>query len=449
MTRLWDKEGTVNPAILAYTVGEDFVLDLTLVMYDCAASIAHAEGLARIGLLSTTECAKLTAELRGIVRDWRERKFSIGPEQEDGHTAIENRLTRRLGALGRKIHAGRSRNDQVLVCLRLLGKQRLMEAARETLLLVRLLRGKARRYAKTVMPGYSHTRQAMPTTAGHLFASWAEALLEDLEPLETAYRLSDLCPLGAAAGYGVPLPLDRAYVARRLGFAAVQNNTLNAVSSRAKFQWIALVACSALMQTLSRMAADVIAFSDEAHGFFDLPSSVVTGSSIMPQKRNPDVFELIRANGARVAALAETVRANAQGLGSGYHRDVQLTKEPFLVGTLVTAESLSVSRLALEGVTVNAIRCREALTEDLFAADRASRLAAGGMPFRDAYRKVKSEGPAEETDAGEAIRARTHAGAPGNLGLKELTERAGASAREWNKRWKRFTRTLSDVLGEG
>jgi argininosuccinate lyase len=447
MSRLWDTEGALDPEVLAFTVGEDYVLDLSLVPFDVAASIAHAEGLARIGVLTAAETRRLVPALRRIARDWHRGKFAIAPEDEDVHTAIENRLVARLGAPGKKIHAGRSRNDQVAVALRLLAKHRLIDSALAALDLARDLLAFAARHAAVPMPGYSHTRQAMPTTVGHTFASYAEGLLDDLDALEAAYQTNDRCPLGAAAGFGAALPLDREFVARRLGFAAVQVNTLGAISGRAKAQWLALVAATALTQTLARMAADVIAFSDEAHGFLLLAPSIATGSSIMPQKRNPDVFELIRASAVRVAGACETVRATASGLGSGYHRDAQLTKEPFVVGTHVALESLRVARVALAGLSVNVPRCREALVPGIFSADRATALAARGVPFREAYRRTKAA-PPEMGDAMATVRARTSTGAPGNLALPLMETRRKALARSWTARRARFRAALGALLGE-
>ena len=449
MTRLWDQDDRLDPAILAYTVGDDPVLDLELVPFDCAASIAHAEGLARIGVLTAVEVRRLAKELRVVHAEWKAGSFAIPVESEDVHTAIENRLTERLGDLGKKIHAGRSRNDQVLVCLRLAGKKRLIEAATESLALSRRLAALARTYAAAPMPGYSHTRQAMPTTVGHLFASWAEALVEDLELTDAAFAVTDRSPLGAAAGFGVALPLDRAYTARRLGFSSVQVNTLNAVSSRAKSQWTALSAVSGTMQSLARLAADVIVFSDDEHRFFQLAPAISTGSSIMPQKRNPDVFELIRANAQRVASCAEAVRTSAAGLGSGYHRDAQTTKGPYLTGLRLATLSLAAARVAIEGLKIDRKACADALSAGIFAADRANRLVAAGVPFREAYATVKSELDRGETeDPAENVRAKTHLGAPGNLALDRLRDGIRTRSAAWSARQRKNEKALRALLGD-
>lgn len=448
MSRLWDKDSKLDPAVLAYTVGDDYILDLALVPYDCAASIAHAEGLKRIGVFQAAEVKRLAAALRKIVLDWEADRFFIEPAEEDLHTAIENRLTKRLGKLGKKIHTGRSRNDQVLVCLRLFGKQRLIDISLATLELARVLAGLAKKDSLTPMPGYTHTRQAMPTTVGHLFSSWAESLLEDLEVVEAAYRLNDRCPLGAAAGFGVSLKLDREYVARRLGFSMVQKNTLNAVSSRAKIQWLTLIACSSLTQTLGRLATDLITFSDEAHGFFILDDRIATGSSIMPQKRNPDVFELLRANAQRSATLAEAVRSNTAGLGSGYHRDVQLTKEPFMLGAQIAADSLLVAAVAVKAIHTDKPACLRAMTSGLFAADRANELVSQGVPFREAYRRIKGDLETTAIDPSANLKMKIHTGAPGNLGLASLVSDIGQLNNTWKARRRSFRKSIIALLGD-
>ena len=300
MSRLWDRGGTLDEAVLRLTVGRDPELDLELVPWDCLASIAHAEMLAGIGVLSETELAGLTGELQAIAGEAGAGTFRIETAEEDGHTAIENRLTQRLGEAGEKIHTGRSRNDQVLAALRLWGRATVLQQTAGTLAVAERLLELAAEHGETSLPGYTHTRQAMPTTLGHHFAAWAEGLLDDLPWLEAAFGHLDRSPLGAASGFGTALPIDRHRVAERLAFARLQVNTVAVQNDRGKTEYLALGAAAATATDLGRLAADLIRYSSDELGFLELPTDVTTGSSLMPQKKNPDVLELIRAGAARL-----------------------------------------------------------------------------------------------------------------------------------------------------
>jgi len=447
MSRLWDKGTGIDPAVLSYTVGEDYLLDLTLVPFDALASMAHAAMLRRIGVLSQRDLDRIAKGLSRLMELWEKGEFEIAPEQEDCHTAIENFLVRRCGKAGAKVHAGRSRNDQAATALRLYTKYRLLNLRVLTAGLASDLVRAASRYTKAPMPGYTHTRPAMPTTVATYFASYAEALLEDLEMVEAACALNDSSPLGAAAGYGASLKLDRAYTARLLGFASVQANPINAVSSRARMGWWALLGAASVMGTLARMASDLILFSAPEFGYFELDESITTGSSIMPHKKNPDVLELLRANAGAVAQAAERVRASRQSLPSGYHRDVQTAKEPLIVGLERTMESVKVTGAVLRGLKVNARRCAEAVDRDVLAADRALAMAAKGVPFREAYRKVARTGVEQRPkDLAADLLTRKHLGAPGNLGLQDLRDRARAARKAADGQRRRFVSRMSRLM---
>ena len=414
--------------MLRLTVGRDPDLDLHLVPWDCLASAAWAEMLAGIGVLDEEECATLVDELRAIAADTEAGRFVIELEQEDGHTAIENRLRERLGEAGDKIHTGRSRNDQVLAAIRLWGRNAVLDQAAGLLAVVGRLLELAEEHRRTTMPGYTHTRQAMATTLGHHFAAWADNLLDCVPWLERAFAHLDRSPLGAGSGFGTALPLDRQRVANRLGFAGVQANTLAVQNDRGKSEYLALAAVAAVATDLGRLAADLIWYSSDELGFVRLGPSITTGSSIMPQKRNPDVLELIRAGAARLRARQAEVGVIYGSLPAGYQRDLQLTKEPFLEGMQSLIDMLRACEAVLSGLEVDAQRCRAAVLPATGATDAVYRRVAEGVPFRQAYREAASgEAPTDAVEAADGWNSRTHAGAPGGLDLDEPRRRLTAA----------------------
>jgi len=386
--KLWQRGGGIDRRIEKFTVGSDPELDLELVEYDCRASIAHARMLRTIGILSAVESRQLAAELGKIITLNREKQFRIRVEEEDCHTAIENHLVRRLGATGKKIHAGRSRNDQVLTAIRLYSKDRLNHIKDSLGRLMGNLNRMSRKYRNAPIPGYTHSRKAMPYSVGRYFRAFEDAFKDDLLLLESAGRINDQNPLGSAAGFGTSLELNRDLTTRLLGFRKTQENELYAQNSRGKFESIILFALSQVMLDLQRLAADLVLFSMEEFGFFHLPEEFCTGSSIMPQKRNPDVLELVRANFAVVHSGYLRVMEILKGLPSGYHRDLQLTKEPLIRGFRETLTTIEIMCLVLAGLKVNEDTCRQACTDEIYAADRAHELVRKGAAFRDAYRAV-------------------------------------------------------------
>jgi argininosuccinate lyase len=448
VTRLWDKGEPLDAVVARFTAGRDPELDLRLVPFDALASAAHARGLVRIGLLGEEEEVALAAELGAIAREARAGSFRIASEEEDGHTAIENRLTARLGDAGRRIHAGRSRNDQVLAALRLYGREALLDAIARLLAVAGQLAALAEAHRETSVPGYTHTRQAMPSTLGLLFAAHAEALVDDLPWLWTAYRHLDRSPLGSASGYGVPLPLDRAHVAQLLAFGSVQANTLAVQNDRGKAEALVLAALGAVAGDLGRLATDLIWFSSDELRFVILGASVVTGSSLMPQKRNPDVLELTRATAARVRARQAEVAGVVQGLASGYHRDLQLTKEPFLEGVQATLDALAALGPVLATLSVDRARCREAITRSSGATDAACARAARGEPFRAAYAAVGAAPEASvEEDPAELWRRRTHLGAAGALELEPTRAALAEAGRRLDVERARIAAPWAALLG--
>lgn len=431
MSRLWDQGEPLDERIRRFTVGRDPELDLRLVPHDCLASAAHATMLARIGVLSDDELRDLLRELAEAAGDARAGELVIAADQEDGHTALENRLTERLGDAGRRIHTGRSRNDQVIAAVRLWAREKLLEIAELVLNDAERLLDLAQEHREVPIPGYTHTRQGMTSTLGFLFAAHGEGLLDAVPWLQTAWGHVNRSPLGSASGYGVALPLDRELVADLLGFDGVQVNTLAVQNDRGKTEWLVLGAVLAPVLDLGRLASDLIWFSSEELGFVELGASVTTGSSIMPQKRNPDVLELIRAASARLRSRHGEIAAVVGGLSSGYHRDLQATKEPFLEAMVGAADVAAAMRPVLETLKVNRERCRAAIRRATAATDEVYRRVAAGTPFRTAYREV-GEDPegAVQGDPADTWRLRTHLGAPGRLDLGSDRERL-QEARRW------------------
>jgi argininosuccinate lyase len=422
VTRLWDRGESLDEAILRLTVGRDPELDLVLVPWDCLASIAHATMLESIGILTSEELNSVRKELAQIADEARQGTFSIELADEDGHTAIESRLTAKLGEAGRKIHTGRSRNDQVIAALRLWGRQALLDQMAGTITIADRLLDLADEHRETTVPGYTHTRQAMPTTMGHHFGAWAENLIDNFPWLETAFHHINRSPLGSASGFGVGLPLDREMVSELLAFERMQVNTLAVQNDRGKTESLVMAAAVATATDLGRLAADLIWYSSEAFGFIQLAPAITTGSSIMPQKRNPDVLELIRAGAARLRSRQAESGAIYGGLTAGYHRDLQLTKEPFLEGMKSLLDMLTALRPVLDGLTVDVDRCRNAVLPSTGATDAVYAKVEAGASFRGAY---KAQASSQSTDAldPEAWRRRTHPGAPGAADLGQLRDR--------------------------
>ena len=431
MAKLWDKGYSIDPEIERFTVGEDYILDACLVRADILGSAAHATMLAKIGILTAKERGRLLAGLRTVLKDFEAGKFAIRPEQEDVHTAVEERLTEMLGDLGKKLHTGRSRNDQVLLDLRLYGKERLHALAERIIALVRALAAFAKKYEFMPMPGRTHMQIAMPSSLGLWAGAYAESLLDDMELLKAAHAMTDQSPLGSGAAYGSALKIDRAMVARLLGFAKVQNNVLYCANSRGKAELATLQVCAQVMVDLSRLAGDLMITSTPEFGYFRIPKELCTGSSMMPNKRNPCGLELVRAKSAGVFACEIQVAAILKALPFGYNRDFQETKGPLMRGVDATAASLSVMRLSIERLEVVEENLRKGFLPEIYATDRALELVLEGRPFRDAYRYVAAHlGELSSRDPVANLKSKKLQGGPGNLGLATLAKRADA-AEKW------------------
>ncbi|MFQ5675572.1 MAG: argininosuccinate lyase, partial [bacterium] len=372
--KLWDKGYDVHKEIEDFTVGNDPLLDSRLIQYDCLASIAHAKMLARIGIITAKEATALETKLKEVIELAQKGKFAISKAQEDCHTAIENYLVEQLGDLGKKIHTARSRNDQVLTALRLFYKDELAYCSQLANRFIKSLSEFKKNYGKVVLPGYTHTRKAMPSS----IALWSQAFIDSMQDngkiLRVVNELVDQSPLGTVAGYGVPLDIDRNFTAGLLGFQKVQENPIYAQHSRGKFEMTLLHALSQIMFDLNKIASDLIQYSQPEFGYFELPEKFCTGSSIMPQKKNPDVLELLRAKYHVVASYEQQIRSLTGNLISGYHRDLQLTKEPTMQGLATTRDCLSVACLIFKKLRVNEAKCQESLTEDVHATAEVSEL---------------------------------------------------------------------------
>jgi len=388
LSRLWDKGLPLDARVLRYTAGEDHVLDARLVHYDVLGSIAHVEMLAATGLISDADCVAICDGLRQLGASFAAGEWTIGLEDEDAHTALESRLSDNIGAAGARMHLGRSRNDQVLTALRLYLRDAANDLVERIENLRTSLRGVSERQGELPLPGYTHMQHAMPSSVALWCGGFDEAFADSMAGLQAVQRRCGKNPLGSAAGYGSPgLPLDRDLTTQKLGFDVTQQPVTAVQLSRGKAESALLFEITLLMQDLGRMASDLLLFYTQEFGYIALPAEVTTGSSIMPQKRNPDVLELIRAAGATTqACLDETLLITAK-LPSGYQRDLQRLKAPLFRGIDLAIESVDIMAYVLDGIRFIADNIR--LDPGSYAAEEANRIVRDeGVPFRDAYRRV-------------------------------------------------------------
>ena len=393
MTRLWDKGEPLDERVLRYTAGEDHLLDARLVAYEVRASIAHAEMLSAQGLLAADDLESIRTGLRDLGAAHAAGEWKIALAEEDAQTALEERLAAKIGEAARRVHLGRSRNDQVLTSLRLYLRDAVDTLAAGAENVAAALDALAAREADTPLPGYTHSQPAMPSSVPLWAGGFAAALRDDAAGIAAVRRRLDLCPLGSAAGYGVPLlPLDREATARALGFAAPQEPVTAVQLSRGKAEAQLLFELALLMQDLGRLAADLVLFNMSELGFVELAAELTTGSSIMPQKKNPDVFELVRGRSATAQACLHEALAIVAKLPSGYHRDLQLLKAPLFRGIDLAEETCAVMGHALAGVRFSRDRIR--LDPSLYATEEAYRIVLDEeIPFREAYRRVAAKYP--------------------------------------------------------
>ena len=425
--KLWDKEISTEQRILAFTTGKDPVYDLDLAPYDVAASMAHVIMLAETGLIAREKAEMLVADLKGYYQEALEGRLTLDPGVEDIHSQVEMMLTRNLGDLGKLIHTGRSRNDQVMVDIKLFLRDQIQELAKGISRLAIAYLRQAEKYKKVLMPGYTHMQVAMPSSFGLWMGGYAEALADDLSFLQGIHKVVNQNPLGSAAGFGSSFPIDRELTTRLLGFEDLHISSVNAQMNRGKTEWFVAAGIAGVASTMARFAMDAVLFMGQNFGFLSLPPELTTGSSIMPHKKNPDVLELLRAKCNRLTATATNVSSVTTNLISGYHRDFQLLKEIIHPALGELHVCLDMMLFVVERLEVN-----DRILEDdtylyLYSVEEVNKKVQQGVPFRDAYREV-----AADIDKGRYRPGRdhayTHLGSIGNPGLNEIEEKLNKAA---------------------
>ena len=419
-TKLWQKEQTKNPAWLEeFTVGNDKTFDLLLAEYDVKGSMAHAAMLAEVGLITKDENLQLQQELQAIWELILAGSFCIEPEVEDVHSQIEFMLTRKLGDVGKKIHTARSRNDQVLLDIKLFVKTSLEKTASQVKDLFDLLLSLSEQYKNDLMPGYTHLQVAMPSSFGLWFGAYAESLSDDLEMILAAHKIADKNPLGSGAGYGSSLPINRSFTTKELHFSSLNYNVVYAQMTRGKTEKIAATALASVAATLSKLSGDVCLFMSQNFNFISFPDELTTGSSIMPHKKNPDVFELTRAKCNKIQALPNELTLLINNLPSGYHRDFQLTKESLFPAFKTLHDCLQAVIYMLKQVIVKEDILLDKKYKYVFSVENVNALVKQGYAFREAYKQVGEQIQAGTFETGPGLH-HTHEGSLGNLMNKEI-----------------------------
>ncbi|SKA40011.1 argininosuccinate lyase [Chitinophaga eiseniae] len=423
--KLWQKDKASLDAVEKFTVGKDREMDAFLAPFDVLGSMAHITMLQSIGLLEAGELTILKQELKKIYQDIQDGNFVLEEGVEDIHSQVELLLTRRLGEVGKKIHSGRSRNDQVLVDLKLFLRHELQTMVSSVKALFDLLQQKSEEYKDHLIPGYTHLQIAMPSSFGLWFGAYAESLVDDLTMLQGAYKVVNKNPLGSAAGYGSSFPLDREMTTRLLGFDALNYNVVYAQMGRGKTEKIVSFALAGIAATIAKMAMDACLFMNQNFGFISFPDELTTGSSIMPHKKNPDVWELIRSHGNKLQALPNEIAMMITNLPSGYHRDLQLLKENLFPAFQTLRDCIDMSRLMLEN-----IRIKENILDDdkyqyLFSVEVVNNLVLQGTPFREAYKQVGMDIEGGTFSPSKEVK-HTHAGSIGNLCTAQIAAQMDA-----------------------
>ena len=387
MVKIWDKGFEVDKRVEEFTVGNDFLIDMKLINYDCKASIIHAKMLRKIGVLSKTELKKIINALNEIINS---NDLTIKINDEDCHTAIENYLIKKIGDAGKKIHTARSRNDQVLTALRLYYLDNIKNCDLLQKEWIKSLKKFKNKFGTINFPGYTHFRKAMPSSINMWSEAFIESSIDNSKLLKVSKNIINKSPLGTAAGYGVPMNIDREFTAKEMGFDSNQN-PIYAQISRGKFEKLLIHSLVQIMYDINKISSDLILFSMDELGYFEIPEKFCTGSSIMPQKNNPDVLELLRAKYNNVRSYESEVLNITSNLPSGFHRDFQLTKEPTMKAIETTLDCIKMITILINEVVVNEKRCNQALTEEIYATEKAYKLVEKGVPFRSAYKIIAKE----------------------------------------------------------
>ncbi|MDO8610396.1 MAG: argininosuccinate lyase [bacterium] len=447
MKKLWQKGTDSLKLVDEYCFSEGVVLDNNIVEEDVLGSIAHAHALQKLGIITSEELISLTNTLKEIVSLYTDGKFIVSQGDEDIHTKVENYLTEKLGDLGKKIHTARSRNDQVALDMRLYTKKKLIETALKINELANEFNIYAQKYEYTPMPGYTHMQKAMPSSIGLWANSFAESLLDDLQNVNNVFSLNDQSPLGSGAAYGISLPIDRELTSNMLGFQKVQNNSLYSQVSRPKIQLLATQALVQIMLTLSRFASDILLFTTSEFNFFNIDLKLCTGSSIMPQKKNVDIMEYLRAKTKVVMGFEQILANTISDLPSGYNADFSESKGYFIKSFEITQKSLQIVQLLLRSMEPNVLVLEKAMTSELFATHAAYELVKTGIPFRDAYVTIgKNLNTISKYNVKDVLMQSSHIGGTGNLGLKSLEKILNENKNEWIQKKSKLEQVINTLL---
>ncbi len=437
--KLWDKGNSVNKIVEEFTIGNDKELDIVLAEHDVIGSLAHIRMLEKIGLLKNHELKKLQKELISIYQSIKKGNFKIDAGIEDVHSQVELILTKKLGDVGKKIHSGRSRNDQVLVDIKLFIRKELKRTVELTFDLFDLMIDQSNTYKNILMPGYTHMQVAMPSSFGLWFGAYAESLTDDMILLHAAYKIANQNPLGSGAGYGSSFPLDRQLTTDLLGFDNMNYNVIYAQMTRGKTERITAQALSSVAATLSKMAMDVCLYMSQNFEFVSFPEELTTGSSIMPHKKNPDVFELIRAKCNKIQALPNEISMINTNLSSGYHRDLQIIKECIIPAFFDLQFSILMTQLMLNHIIINKALVKDKKYKYMFSVEEVNKLVLEGIPFRDAYKQV-GKSITDGTFNPSLTIKHSHAGSIGNLCNKDIQKKMTDVLKQFN-----FEKTESAV----
>lgn len=429
--KLWQKDKTALAEVEKFTVGNDRELDIYLAPFDVLGSLAHIKMLQSVGLLSKEELQSLGKALKKIYKQTESSQFKLDDGVEDIHSQIELMLTQKLGDVGKKIHSARSRNDQVLVDLRLFLRAEIEKAVFNTKELFDLLVSQSEKYKEDLLPGYTHLQLAMPSSFGLWFAAYAESLVDDLITLEAAYKVVNKNPLGSAAGYGSSFPINRKMTTELLGFDDLNYNVVYAQMGRGKTERIVASALANIAATLSKLSMDASLYLNQNFAFISFPDELTTGSSIMPHKKNPDVFELIRSHCNRIQALPNEIMLMTTNLPSGYHRDLQLIKEHIIPAFKNLNDCLQMARLMLSNIAVNKDLLNDEKYKYLFSVEEVNKLVLQGIPFRDAYKKIGADIEAGQFTYTISL-AHTHQGSIGNLCNAEIQQMMADITQKFN-----------------
>jgi len=443
MSKLWQKNNKVSELVEKFTIGNDQTMDMYLAPYDVLGSIAHTTMLAEVGLLTAVEQIAIKKALVAIYEKIQAGNFSLSPGVEDIHSQVEILLTESLGDAGKKIHSARSRNDQVLVDIKLFLRAEIVSLTESVHAFFKVMQAKSEAHKNDLLPGYTHLQLAMPSSFGLWLGAYAESLVDDMTVLQAAYKVVNKNPLGSAAGYGSSFPINRTRTTELLGFESLNYNVVYAQMGRGKAERVTAMAMANIADTLSKLSMDASLFMNQNFGFIQFPEELTTGSSIMPHKKNPDVFELIRSYCNRIKALPNEMMMMTTNLPSGYHRDVQLLKEHLFPAFTELKNCLEMASLMIQNMEVKKDILEDPQYQYLFSVEEVNKLVSSGMPFRDAYKQVGASIEAGKFTYSTAI-AHTHEGSIGNLGTAIIAVKMNTVLAEMD--FEKVTQRITELL---